>query len=109
MTPNEALAAVKRAVDQWQNNALSWDILVDAIRAIAPGGPLVVVPREPTKEMQVAGMQAFIDAQPPLKPPSDGEVLSENETIQRYMALGSRTRNGAEMLAVYRAMIAEVK
>lgn len=69
MTHDEALAAVKRAIE-WQDWCETrshreaselirsrFRTLSDALRAIAPGGPLVVMPRELTKEMIWAAHQ----------------------------------------------------
>lgn len=77
MTTDEALAAVKQAVEQLLPrvehrkammtahghdmaapfDAAQLNVLIAALRAIAPGGPLVVMPRELTKEMIWAAHQ----------------------------------------------------
>lgn len=59
MTPDEAMQAVKKAVDQAVNTDGAWphpttgeiEIMLAALRAIEPGGPLIVIPREHFKQL----------------------------------------------------------
>lgn len=74
MTTDEAMQAVNKAVEfipylearvnlsnrnpKRPDGETIEEILLAALRAIAPGGPLVVVPREPTEKMLEAGNDA---------------------------------------------------
>lgn len=81
MTTDEALAAVRKAVAHfpalsdlherdrigigdgitYANPLMEWDVfeyILAALRAIAPDGPLVAVPRQPTQAMVDVGTEA---------------------------------------------------
>jgi hypothetical protein len=57
------------------------------------------IPDDTTKEMQIAGLSAFIEYIGPLKRPPEN-------TPEKYMDIGARLRHGGEMDVIYRAMLA---
>lgn len=67
--------------------------------------------REPTGDMKREGLGAMVAhikrRHLPLKAVKDGETLSEEDTTNRYMTLGSLMRNSLEIEAAYVAMIDE--
>ena len=60
--------------------------------------------------MVVAGLVALVTEiqriQGPLEPVEDGQVLTEEQAVQRYMKLGAMTRSGREVVKCLKAAAA---
>lgn len=98
MTPDEAMQAVKKAarMAQWMDGAkhacgnplsvAEWETLQIALRAIAPGGPLVVVERDRLERMK----RFTIDPAPTVM--SDRGVLDwVNAQVRAMIAEGEKS------------------
>lgn len=90
-------------------SARKCDEYATAILAALDAAGYVVVPREPTEAMTIDGLVGLVEhitQRFPIPPAKDGEILSVQQAAERYMAIGSRMRDGREVNACYRAMIA---
>ena len=110
MTDHDVDAVVERVAIDLAFPVIDRARVRATLESIRPGDRLpgggVWVPEEPSVEMQIAGLQAFLAQLPPMgDPPAEGQELTDSEAAQRWMALGERVRNGKEMAAIYRAMI----
>lgn len=80
-----------------------------AILAALKEAGKAVVDVEPTKEMVedgLIGLVTRICETTPLPTAEDGEILDDEKAAARYMAIGSRLRDGEDVKACWRAMIA---
>lgn len=67
-----------------------------------------MMPREADMNMLIAGLDALVTEikrqNGPRPQVDDGQVLTDDEAAQRYMALGSEVRSSHEVAEAYRAM-----